>query len=301
MANEYCTDCKAYTPRVHENNAGDTICTVCGLVLQSHSIDETSEWKQFGNEVFGNLNTFNGNKQKKTDTIEGVGIKPRTIDSKEDCHLLKAFKAMDEIADRLGLLQIVKDCAKEIFKKSYEDEKLVRYWKGHIATKVACLYLACKEHDSPRTIKEIRAAAGGVKVKDIPKALKVLKNYYNLAVGRDSIHPYDISRRYCSKLGLKCDDTKAVQEILEKAKDCDIRGNPNSIVAAVIYTVTQLSDKTITLSQIAQASEMSDATLKKAYKELYPRTSVLIPSWFANAEEIKGLHNFRRSFSSCRN
>ncbi|KAF6135986.1 hypothetical protein GIB67_006878, partial [Kingdonia uniflora] len=35
-------------------SARDTVCSECGLVLESHSIDETSEWRTFANEASDN-------------------------------------------------------------------------------------------------------------------------------------------------------------------------------------------------------------------------------------------------------
>lgn len=50
MADVYCSDCKRATEVVFDHSAGDTVCSECGLVLESHSIDETSEWRTFANE-----------------------------------------------------------------------------------------------------------------------------------------------------------------------------------------------------------------------------------------------------------
>ncbi|KAF2614364.1 hypothetical protein F2Q70_00008726 [Brassica cretica] len=50
MSDAYCTDCKRETELVVDHSAGDTLCSECGLVLESHSIDETSEWRTFANE-----------------------------------------------------------------------------------------------------------------------------------------------------------------------------------------------------------------------------------------------------------
>lgn len=50
MAELYCPDCKRSTEVAADHSAGDMICTECGLVLESHSIDETSEWRTFANE-----------------------------------------------------------------------------------------------------------------------------------------------------------------------------------------------------------------------------------------------------------
>lgn len=50
MADAYCSDCRKSTEVVFDHSAGDTVCSECGLVLESHSIDETSEWRTFANE-----------------------------------------------------------------------------------------------------------------------------------------------------------------------------------------------------------------------------------------------------------
>ncbi|KAI8025842.1 Transcription initiation factor IIB-2 [Camellia lanceoleosa] len=41
---------QAATEVVFHHSAGDTVCSECGLVLESHSIDETFEWRTFVNE-----------------------------------------------------------------------------------------------------------------------------------------------------------------------------------------------------------------------------------------------------------
>ncbi|RWW20577.1 hypothetical protein BHE74_00049071 [Ensete ventricosum] len=50
MGDAYCPDCKRGTEVVFDHSAGDTVCSECGLVLEAHSIDETSEWRTFANE-----------------------------------------------------------------------------------------------------------------------------------------------------------------------------------------------------------------------------------------------------------
>lgn len=45
-----CPECKRATEVVLDHSAGDTVCSECGLVLEAHSIDETSEWRTFANE-----------------------------------------------------------------------------------------------------------------------------------------------------------------------------------------------------------------------------------------------------------
>ena len=54
MSNVYCLDCKWQTEVVFDHSAGDTMCSKCGLVLESHSIDETSVWRTFANKLGDN-------------------------------------------------------------------------------------------------------------------------------------------------------------------------------------------------------------------------------------------------------
>lgn len=50
MSDLFCPDCKRSTEVIFDHSAGDTVCFDCGLVLEAHSIDETSEWRTFANE-----------------------------------------------------------------------------------------------------------------------------------------------------------------------------------------------------------------------------------------------------------
>ncbi|KAF6149610.1 hypothetical protein GIB67_011219 [Kingdonia uniflora] len=54
MGDAYCTECKRNTEVVFDHSAGDRVYSECGLVLESHSIDETSEWRTFANEASDN-------------------------------------------------------------------------------------------------------------------------------------------------------------------------------------------------------------------------------------------------------
>ncbi|KAI8020801.1 Transcription initiation factor IIB [Camellia lanceoleosa] len=53
MGNLYYSDCKRATVVVFDHSAGDIVYSECGLMLESHSIDETSEWRTFANDRCG--------------------------------------------------------------------------------------------------------------------------------------------------------------------------------------------------------------------------------------------------------
>lgn len=54
MVDNYCSDCKKNTEIVVDYSAGDTMCSECGLVLESHSIDEKPEWRIYPDQLGDN-------------------------------------------------------------------------------------------------------------------------------------------------------------------------------------------------------------------------------------------------------
>ena len=54
MSDVYYSDCKRQMEVVFDHLAGDTVCSECRLVLESHSINETSKWRTFANKSSDN-------------------------------------------------------------------------------------------------------------------------------------------------------------------------------------------------------------------------------------------------------
>nr|GEU42443.1 transcription initiation factor IIB-2 [Tanacetum cinerariifolium] len=175
MSDAYCLDCKRETEVVLDHSAGDTICSECGLVLESHLIDETSEWRTFANE-FG-------------------------------------------------------------------------------------------DNDPVRVGEPINSVEMG------------------------TIHAGDFMRRFCSNLGMANQTIKAAQESVHKSKVFDIRRSPISIAAAIIYIVTQLSDAKKLLKDVALTTGVAQGTIRNSYKDLYPHLMKIIPTWYAQEEDVKNLNS----------
>ena len=118
MADLFCRDCNKLTEVVFDHSAGDTICSECGLVLEAHSIDETSEWRTFANEsndhdparVGGPVNPLLSDGGLSTVISKPNGTssgflssslgKWQTRGSNSDRHLIEAFKAIAIMSDR---------------------------------------------------------------------------------------------------------------------------------------------------------------------------------------------------------
>lgn len=309
MGDAFCSDCKKHTEVVFDRSAGDTVCSECGLVLESHSIDETSEWRTFANESNdndpvrvggptnpllsdGGLSTVISKPNGTTgDYLSSSLGRWQNRGSNPDRGLILAFKTIATMADRLGLVSTIKDRASEIYKK-VEDQKSSR-GRNQDAILAACLYIACRQEDKPRTVKEICSVANGATKKEIGRAkeyiVKQLESEMGQAVEMGTIHAGDFLRRFCSNLGMNNQAMKAAQEAVQKSEEIDIRRSPISIAAAVIYIITQLSEEKKPLRDISLATGVAEGTIRNAYKDLHPHISKIIPTWYAKEDDLKNL------------
>ncbi|XP_058094453.1 transcription initiation factor IIB-like [Magnolia sinica] len=304
MADTYCTDCNRSTEVVFDHSSGDTICSECGLVIEAHFIDETSEWRTFANDSTNNDPIRVGGPTNPL--LDDVALS--TIISKPTDHLLSsslgrwqirnntslitAFHTIDTMSDRLGLVAIIKDRACEIYKKM-EDLKSIG-GKNRDAMLAACLYVSCRQEDKPRTMKEIASVANGATRKEIGRAKEYIVKHLGAenvgqAMEMGTIHAVDFMRRFCSNLQMTSQEIKASQEVVKKSEAFDIRRSPISVAAAVIYMISQLSDHKKLIKDISIATGVAEGTIRNTYKDLYPYASRLIPSSFAREEDLKNL------------
>ncbi|CAD6218377.1 unnamed protein product [Miscanthus lutarioriparius] len=332
MSDSFCPDCKKQTEVAFDHSAGDMVCTECGLVLEAHSVDETSEWRTFANESNDNDPVRVGGPTNPLLTDGGLSTviaKPNGAQgdflssslgrwqnrgSNPDRSLILAFRTIANMADRsasspaspllpylryrfdpirskLGLVATIKDRANEIYKK-VEDLKSIR-GRNQDAILAACLYIACRQEDRPRTVKEICSVANGATKKEIGRAKEFIVKQLEVEMGQSmemgTIHAGDFLRRFCSTLGMNNQAVKAAQEAVQRSEELDIRRSPISIAAAVIYMITQLSEDKKPLKDISLATGVAEGTIRNSYKDLYPYASRLIPNTYAKEEDLKNL------------
>ncbi|KZV41200.1 transcription initiation factor IIB [Dorcoceras hygrometricum] len=308
MADTYCPDCKRATEVVFDHSAGDTVCSECGLVLEAHSIDETSEWRTFANEsgdndpvrVGGPTNPLLADGGLSTVISKPTGeylsssvTRWQNRGSNPDRSLIQAFKTIAIMADRLGLVATIKDRANEIYKK-VEDQKPLR-GRNQDAILAACLYIACRQEDKPRTVKEICCVANGATKKEIGRAKEFIVKQLEVEMGQSmemgTIHAGDFLRRFCSHLGMTNQAVKAAQEAVQKSEELDVRRSPISIAAAVIYIITQLSEDKKLLKDISLATGVAEGTIRNSYKDLYSYAARIVPSGLQRNEDLRQLCN----------
>ncbi|KAK7261278.1 hypothetical protein RIF29_27587 [Crotalaria pallida] len=85
---------------------------------------------------------------------------------------------------------------------------------------------------------------------------------------------------------LKIPEQMILKYILVENKTFTMR-SPISIVAAVIYIITQLSDDKKPLKDISVATGVAEGTIRNSYKDLYHHVSKIIPNWYAKEEDLR--------------
>ncbi|KAJ4803877.1 Transcription initiation factor IIB [Rhynchospora pubera] len=290
----YCFECRRETVIIVDHAAGDAICSECGLVLEARSIDESSEWRTFSddtndndpNRVGGPTNPLLSNGGLSTIITKSSGtrsgslfseigrLQNRMSHSASDQALIRAFGKIGDMADRLGLVNTIKDRANELYKRL--DEKSAKS-RNQDAIFAACIYIACRQENAPRTIKEICTAACGVTKKDLGRARTFIEKQLGVETGSlvemGSIHAADFVKRFCSALGLNLSSVKAVQRVVEKCEEFDIRNTPISIAAAVIYVIVQQSDNSKTIKDVASSTGVGESTIRSVAKVVEDKLS----------------------------
>ncbi|KAM7278598.1 hypothetical protein ACFE04_005732 [Oxalis oulophora] len=293
---ETCQDCKRKTEVVMDHQTGDIICSACGLILENHCIDDTAEWRTFTDDNNSNkdpnrvgathnpfldgsnLTTFilKSDKGGASDKLNGSKF---TLKSNSDINLTTNFQTIATMAERLGLVHLIKHRACQIYKQVVE----TKCCRGRKVDSVlaACVHIACKEEKLSRTFKEIAEATNSVSPKEILKSKKMIDMNLGIKVVSDQPEAQQV-RRLCSSLCMDKKAVKAVQEAHQKSQLMDIRRTPQTILAAIIYAVSQHTDDKKTIGEVARMTRVSEGTIKKCLKDLYDDISKLIPTWIVS-------------------
>ncbi|OEL38181.1 Transcription initiation factor IIB [Dichanthelium oligosanthes] len=300
----HCPDCDRRTEVVLDHATGDTICTECALVLDAHFIDEGTEWRNFADDgggedrdpsrVGGPNDAFLNNTPLDTRIVynngpqktqgDGGHALPRmriNVGPDREQSLVEAFRAITDMADRLGLVGAIRDRAKDVYKKMDEAKACPRGKKRDVFY-ATCLYVACRNEGKPRTYKELATAtsAGAAAKKEVGRMTILIKKVLGEEAGQvmdiGVVHAGDYLRRFCSRLGMGNQEMRAAQEAARRLEETlDVRRNPESIAAAISYMVVQRAGATKTVRDVSMATGVAEATIKEAHKDLTPHVELL--------------------------
>ncbi|KAF2016316.1 cyclin-like protein [Aaosphaeria arxii CBS 175.79] len=314
-----CPDCRENPPNlVEEFSNGDTVCGSCGRVLADRTIDTRSEWRTFSNDDQGNddpsrigdaANPLLNGSQLHTEIGFGDGgLRVRELSraqnksnlDKSNKNLQAAYNQISTLCESANIPKVVADTTKLLYKKA-DDQKIFK-GKSQDAIIAGCILIACRQHEVPRSFREIFKLTS-VSKKEIGRTFKTLESYLskelqtekgpktagNGAIMSSSSFKQTASTeasaligRACNKLGLSQQTSIVAQEAAAKVTRLGVAAgrSPLSITGACIYLIAHFMGQPRNPKQIGDVVDVSDGTIRTAYKIIHASLDAIIePAW----------------------
>ncbi|MCH8972754.1 MAG: transcription initiation factor IIB [Thaumarchaeota archaeon] len=271
---------------VTDENSGELFCAFCGFVINDKIEDTGAEWRSFSNEESNRNRVGAGTSLTMHDmglsTVIGAANKDstgkplsasmkssierlRTWDSRTQAHsssdrnLRQALNEMDKLKDKLALADAVIEKAAYIYRKAME-KKLVRgrSIQGLVA---ACLYAACRNTETPRTLDDV-AKGINIRRKDVARCYRLL--YRELEFKMPVVDPVKVVSRIASIVELSEKSKRKAVDILNQAKKIGIVAgkDPMGMAAAALYIACIASGEVKSQKQISIASGVTEVTIR---------------------------------------
>jgi len=271
----------------YNQKTGELICTKCGYVIEE-VLYLGREWRVLEGEDFqtkartghpmsySNIASSLVTEVGKTKDLYKLPEEEREIfkrlkkwqqraTSSYERNLKLAQQESKRISSFLQLPPHVEETAMKLYLTAAE-RGLIR-GRSIESIIAACIYIACRLHDVPRTLDEV-VKASGVHKKELGRTYRHLTKSLKI-----KILPIDVTEyvhRFSSILNLPPEVTATAIEIIQKAKEADITAGrgPAGIAAAAIYLACVKHGIKKTQKEIAEVAGVTEVTVRNRYKEM---------------------------------
>jgi transcription initiation factor TFIIB len=294
---------------ITDPETGELICSNCGLVVSDRVQETRPEWRSFNTTEELNNNRIragtptslarhdmglytiigkedrdaSGNRidasiKSKIDRLRLLDLRTQLY-SPTDRSLKRAFLELDTLKDKLSLPNSVVEKAAYIYRKAQE-RGLIR-GRTISAMLAAAVYIACREMDVGKTLKEI-AEGSNVKPKILSQSYRILLT--ELDIKTPILDPMKCVAKVANKMKLSEKITRQAMGILHTAskKEAGAGKDPMGLAAAVLYmshlnnnnnptpTAPKRNNYTDNRSQtsFSEAAGITDVTLRHTVKDL---------------------------------
>ena len=285
ISKQRCPSCTK-TKMILDEDKGELFCGFCGYVIPEQVIQEGPEWRSFSADggdrsrvgagtsitmhdmglstVIGTQNKDATGKPLDSSMKKSIN-RLRTWDSRSQAHtsvernLRQALSEMDKLQDKISLPSSVIEKAAYIYRKAIE-KKLVkgRSIQGLVA---ACVYAACRNTETPRTLEDI-ASGINIRRKDVARCYRLIFRELDLKI--PVADPVKGVSRIASIAGLGEKTKRKAIKLLNKAKKIGMVAgkDPMGIAAAALYLSCISTGGSKTQKEISIASGVTDVTIR---------------------------------------
>jgi transcription initiation factor TFIIB len=273
--------------------SGEVICSNCGLVLSDKAVETRAEWRNFRNETNGGktrvglptslakhdmgLCTVIGKTNKDAGgivlnaTMRSTINRLRTWQSRtqaytsSDRNLLQAFDELQRLKDKLGLSDPIVEKTAYIYRKAQEKQ----LERGRTTSSIlsACIYIACRDLDAPRTLKDI-SAISRVTRKSISRSCRLLIRELDIKV--TFVDPIKCIAKIANKAGISEKTKRHAMDIMNDITETEIAAGkvPMGFAATVLYISCLNNAEGTTQKVIAEAAGVTEVTIRNRVKDL---------------------------------
>ena len=289
-----CSICNKANTTITDPNSGEIICGNCGLVISDKIEDAIHPERRMYSFEDGDKNVRTGapsslarhdmglstiigreNKDASGQKIDtGMHSKLerlRTLDfrtrmrTSEDRNFTKAFVQLERLKEKLGLSDTIVEKAAYLYRKVRE-RGLIR-GRTIDSMLAAAVYSACREMETPRTIKDI-AAKSNVKRKDVARSYRLL--VLELGIRIPVVNPMKCVARVANRLSISEKTKHHALEMMEEVVNKKITAGkePMGLAATVLYASSINTNERIAQKDAAAASGVTEVTIRNRFKDL---------------------------------
>ena len=290
LQEEKCPRC-GKNSLVTDSESQEIFCSKCGTVINDR-VDDARPERTFTNSPTNKSHT--GDKTSLTRHDKGLStmINPfdkdasgnplsvsmrsslkrlRKWDSRskfntnDEKNLQQALGGLLKMKEKLSLNDAIVEKASYIYRKALE-KRLIK-GRSIDALIAASLYAACRESETPRTLREV-AASIGIRRKEITSNYRLI--FRELELKMPVIDSVSCIAKIASNAKISEKTKRSAATILKKAeKENAIAGkHPMGLAAAALYLACIKNDEGMTQHDIAEAANVTEVTVRNRARHL---------------------------------
>jgi len=274
-----------------DEDTGEQFCEKCGFVISEKVESSGPEWRSFqkdggsdpartgapssltihdmGLSTVINPQNRDATGKPLTASMKSTIERLRTWDSRSQVHqpvdrnLRQALSELNKLKDKVAISANVLEKAAYLYRKALE-KKLVR-GRSISAMIAASLYAACRDTETPRTLKDV-ADAANVKRKDIARCYRLL--HHELELKMPVVDSIQCIARISSKLEISEKTKRYAIKVLKEAQERKESAgkDPMGLAATALYLSCVQNGVSITQRDLAEAAGVTEVTIRNRYK-----------------------------------
>jgi transcription initiation factor TFIIB len=294
-----CISCKSGNMAVDENQ-GYYVCMDCGVVNNTY-LNKNPTFNKEGdsraNSSYGCPTNFFFPKSALGTKIKCKGYNRMSALQRQsqmpykEKSLMEELQKIQEKCKQYNITQSIIDTSKILYKKVNDSKhtKGTRKGKNRIMRCInrrsmiaACVFYACKLQNEPRSPKEI-ADIYSLEIKHVNKGYRKFMDFINI----DELHhtftsskSTDFIKRFADKLDMNEKYIKYAMEISNNINKLDLASThePPSVAAGCLLLVINMYLLPINKKQISEVFSISDVTISKTYRRIWPFHKIITNS-----------------------